>query len=396
MGHPSSVEIHMLDSLRYAARHLRQSPGYVATAVLTFGVAIGANSAIFSAVNAVLLRPLPVEAPDNLAVVWQTDEGGQAVVELTYRHRREWTASGSTFVRAAVMGSHNSSAVLQTRGEPSRIWFNRVSADFFETLGVRPLLGRGLRPDDDVPNAPRVAVPNHATWVRRFAARPEVVGTTMLLDGNAVEIVGGVMPPGLAVPRGAEFWTPVVPFLVSGTPPDMSILDSLGVFYVLARVRDGVDPAALRSELNALEARLDAADPGRRKWGATAVVTSFIDHVYGPVRPALRVLWATVVVLLLVACANISALMLTRIARRRHEDGIRLALGAKPGVIARMWLVEALYWRRPAACSAWPSLGGSRARSSPWHLTTSRALPTSRSTRRWRCSRSRSCCSLRS
>jgi putative ABC transport system permease protein len=332
-------ELDMLDSLRYAARHLRQSPGYVATAVLTFAVAIGANSAIFSAVNAVLLRPLPLEAPHNLAVVWQTDEGGQAVVELTYRHLREWTGGESTFVRAAVMGSHNWSAVLQGRGEPSRIWFNGVSADFFDTLGVQPLLGRGLRPDDDVPNAPRVAVLNHGTWVRRFGASPDVVGTTMLLDGNAVEIVG-VMPPGLDVPRGAEFWTPVVPFLVSGTPPDMSILDRVGVFYVLGRVREGVDAAALRHDVNALEARLDADDPGRLKWGATAVVTSFIDHVYGAVRPALRVLWAAVLVLLLVACANISGLLLTRISRRRHEDGIRLALGATPAVIARMWLVE--------------------------------------------------------
>jgi putative ABC transport system permease protein len=329
----------MLDSLRYGARRLRQSPGYVATAVLTFAVAIGANSAIFSAVNAVLLRPLPVEAPDTLAVVWQTDEGGQAVVELTYRHLREWTGSGSTFVRAAVMGSHNWSAVLQGPGEPSRIWFNGVSADFFDTLGVRPLLGRGLRPDDDVPNAPRVAVLNHDTWLRRFGATPDVVGTTMLLDGNAVEIVG-VMPPGLDVPHGAEFWTPIVPFLVSGTPPDMSVLDTLGVFYVLGRVREGVDAAALRRDLNALEARLDADTPGRPKWGATAVVTPFIDHVYGTVRPALRVLWAAVLVLLLVACANISGLMLTRISRRRHEDGIRLALGATPAAIARMWLVE--------------------------------------------------------
>ena len=329
----------MLHSLRYAARHLRQSPGYVATAVLTFAVAIGANSAIFSAVNAVLLRPLPVEAPDNLAVVWQTDEGGQAVVELTYRHLREWTGSGRTFVRAAVMGSHNWSAILQGRGELSRIWFNGVSADFFETLGVQPLLGRGLRPGDDVPNAPRVAVLNHASWVRRFGASPDVVGTTMLLDGSSVEIVG-VMPAGLDVPRGAEFWTPVVPFLVSGTPPDVSILDNVGVFYVLGRVRDGVDVAALRSDLNALEARLDAGDPVRPKWGATAVVTSFVDHVYGTVRPALRILWAAVFVLLLVACANVSGLLLTRISRRRREDGIRLALGATPAVLARMWLTE--------------------------------------------------------
>ena len=329
----------MRDALRHAARRLRQSPGYVATAVLTFSVAIGANSAVFSAVNAVLLRPLPVEAPENLAVVWQTDAGGQAVVELTYRHLREWTASGSTFVRAAVMGSHNWSAVLHERGEPSRIWFNGVSAEFFNTLGVRPLLGRGLRPEDDVPNASRVAVLNHDAWVRRFGARPDVVGTTILLDGKAVEVVG-VMPPGLDIPRGAEFWTPVVPLLVSGTPADRSSLDTVGVFYVLGRLRDRVEPASLRSDVNALEARLDAADPGRPTWGAAAVVVSFHDHVYGTVRPALRVLWAAVLVLLLVACANISALMLTRISRRRHEDGIRLTLGATPGIIARMWLIE--------------------------------------------------------
>ena len=333
--------LRMLRSLRDAVRHLRQSPGYAATVVLTFALAIGANSAIFSAVNAVLLRPLPLEAPEELAVVWQTDEGGQAVVELTYRHLREWTENGSTFVRAAVMGSHNWSAVLQGRGEPSRIWFNGVSAGFFETLGVRPLLGRGLRPGDDVPNAPRVAVLNHGTWVRRFGAAPDVVGTTMSLDGKDVEIVG-VMPPGLDVPHGAEFWIPVVPFLVSGTPPDTSILDNVGVFYVLGRVRKGVDAAALRSEVNALEARLDAADRGRLEWGATAVVTPFVDHVYGTVRPALRVLWAAVVVLLLVACANISGLVLTRISRRRHEAGIRLALGATAAVIGRMWLVEVL------------------------------------------------------
>ena len=129
--------------LHHAFRHLRQSPGYAATAIVTFALAIGANSAIFSAVNTVLLRPLPVAAPGDLAVVWQTDAGGRAVIELTYRHLREWTAAGKTFTRAAVMGSHNWSAVLQGRGEPSRIWFNGVSAGFFDTLGATP----AARPD---------------------------------------------------------------------------------------------------------------------------------------------------------------------------------------------------------------------------------------------------------
>ena len=154
--------------LRHAFRHLLQSPGYAAAAIVTLALAIGANGAIFSAVNTVLLRPLPVDAPEQLAVVWQTDEGGQAVVELTYRHLREWREAGSAFSNAAVMGSHNWSAVLQGRGEPTRIWFTGVSAGFFDTLGVRPLLGRTFRAEDDVPNAPLVAVLNHAAWVRRF------------------------------------------------------------------------------------------------------------------------------------------------------------------------------------------------------------------------------------
>jgi predicted permease len=327
--------------VRHAVRHLRQSPGYALTAVLTFGLAIGANSAIFSAVNAILLRPLPVTAPDDLAVVWQTDEGRQAVIELTYRHLREWTEAGSTFTRGAVMGSHNWSAVLQGRGEPNRVWFSGVSAGFFETLGVRPLFGRAFRAEDDVPNAPAIAVLNHGAWVRRFGADPNVVGTRMLLDSGPVEIVG-VMPPGVDVPRGAEFWVPVVPVLATGTPPSSANLETFGVFYVIGRLRPGLEMAAVRREIDAVEAHLDRSNPGRLKWGSTAVVTPLVDHVFGPVRPALRVLWAAVGVLLLIACANVSGLMLARIARKRQEHSIRLALGSTRFGIARSWLCEIL------------------------------------------------------
>jgi putative ABC transport system permease protein len=327
--------------LRHAFRHLRQSPGYAATAILTFALAIGANSAIFSAVNTVLLRPLPVQDPDNLAVVWQTDAGGQAVVELTYRHLREWSAAGTTFTRAGVMGSHNWSAVLQGRGEPTRVWFCGVSAGFFEALGVAPLLGRTLRAEDDVPNAPAVAVLNHGAWVRRFGSDPAIVGTRMTLDGSQVEIVG-VMPPGVDVPQGAEFWVPVVPILATGTPPNTSALDTLGVFYVVGRMRPDLTVQSLRAEIDATEARLDQADGGRLKWGTAAVVTPFLEYVFGPVRPALHVLWAAVGVLLLIACANVSGLMLTRVSRRRYDHGIRIALGATRGAIARLWINEIL------------------------------------------------------
>lgn len=309
--------------------------------MLTFAVAIGSNSAIFSAVNTVLLRPLAVSQPERLAVVWQTDRGGQAVVELTHRHLREWTEGGTTFTRASLVGSHNWSAVLQGRGEPSRIWFTGVSGSFFDTLGVTAMLGRALRPADDVPNGPAVAVLSHATWVRRFGGDPQIVGTRMTLDGQQVEIVG-VMPAGVEYPQGAEFWVPVVPVLATGTPPNTSALDTLGVFYVVGRVRPDLAMPKVRAEIDAIEARLDAADAGRLEWGSTAVVTPFVDHVFGPVRPALRVLWVAVAVLLLIACANVSGLLLTRVARRRHEQSIRLALGATGSVIARLWLTETL------------------------------------------------------
>ena len=273
--------------------------------------------------------------------MWQTDEGGKAVVELTHRHLREWTSSSTTFVKAAVMGSHNWSAVVQDRGEPSKIWFSGVSGAFFETLGVKPVLGRGLGPQDDVPNVPLVAVLNHGAWVRRFGADRGIVGKTMTLDDGPIEIVG-VMPAGLDFPRGAEFWVPIVPMLGSGSPPNTKTLDTVGVFYVVGRLRPGLDAAKARAEVDATEAHLDKANPGRLKWGSRAVATSFLDHVFGPVRPALRVLWAAVGVLLLIACANVSGLMLTRVSRRRHEHSIRLALGASRAAIGRLWIIETL------------------------------------------------------
>jgi putative ABC transport system permease protein len=327
--------------LRHAARRLWQSPGYTATVLVTFALALGANSAIFSAVNTALLRPMPVRAPDDLAVAWQTDEGGQAVVELTYRHLREWTAAGNAFTSAAVMGSHNWSAVLEQHGEPSRLWFNGVSAAFFDTLGVQPVLGRGLRAEDDVPNAAPVAVLNHGAWIRRFGGDPSIVGRTMTLDGQPVEIVG-VMPEGLDFPRGAEFWIPVVPMLSGGQQQGPSILDTVGVFYVIGRMRPDLDAQRLQAALDDIERNLDRADAGRLKWGARAVAVPFLDHVFGRVRPALRVLWAAVCVLLFIACANVSGLMLTRVSRRQHEDAIRFALGASRASLGRLWIMEIL------------------------------------------------------
>ncbi|MCC7009570.1 MAG: ABC transporter permease [Acidobacteria bacterium] len=337
--------MHLLRDLRLILRQLRRAPGYVAMVVLTLALAIGANSAVFSAVKSVLLRPLSVARPDQTMVVWQTDNAsGKAVIELTLRHLREWTADRSVFLQAAVMGSHNWNAVYDSgSGDSVRIFFSGVSAGFFETLGAVPLLGRTLRAEDDLPNAAAVLVLSHATWIRRFGGDRDIVGRTMSLDGQPVEIVG-VMPEGFDVPRGAEFWTPVTPILGGGAASSattlQNVINNVGVFYLVGRVRSGVTAAEAARLVDALDMRLQRDVPGRPTWGDRAVVTPLVEHVFGPVRPTLWALWTAVTVLLLIACANVSGLTLSRAAMRRREEAVRLAIGATRVAIGRLWVLE--------------------------------------------------------
>ena len=205
---------------------------------------------------------------------------------------------------------------------------------------MRPLLGRGFEPADDVPNAAPVIVLNDGAWVRRFGADPGIVGQSLRLDGTPVRVVG-VAPRGFDFPHGAEFWQPSVPILTGGGPkPNLTLLDTVGVFYVVGRLRPGLDASAAAREIDETEKRLDTQQPGRLKWGDRAVVESFREHVFGAVQPALWTLWASVAVLLLIACANVSGLLLTRVSLRRREHSLRLALGASRGQLARLWLLE--------------------------------------------------------
>ena len=339
----------LLRTVRLIARDLLRQPGYTASTVLTLALAIGANSAIFSAVHSVLLTPSAIRQPDSLVICWEQDTSSSPVVEVSYRNFQEWVAHSRSFSQAAGIGSSTWPVVLDGRGESVRLASAGVSVSFFDTLGVVPALGRGLRPEDDAPNAERVVVLIHSTWVTRFGADPHVIGTTIQL--GARHTVVGVMPAGFDFPHRTDVWLPVLPILASaGDGRVRSPLERVGVLFVVGRLREGVTPTLASEELNGLAKQLQQTG-GAHRFGTDVVVTPFLDYLIGPVRHALWALLAAVGVLLLIGCANVSGLMLTRVSGRRRQHAIRLALGASRRHLGRHWALETLILSLAGGCA---------------------------------------------
>jgi putative ABC transport system permease protein len=303
-------------------------------------VAIGASSAIFGVVHGVILEPLPIARPGELVIGWEEDaRRNLAVVELTYRTIEYAASHSKTLAGVSAVGSSTWSDVLTSGGDPVRVATAGVSASFFDTVGVQPAFGRVLRDSDDRANAPRVAIVSHAFWTRRFGSDPALVGQMIDLEGRR-ELVG-VMPPGFDFPRGTDFWIPVVPVLAGAGGGRLDGLKDIGVLFAVGRLRPGVTPAAARHELDTLAAQAAREGVGTR-FGSAFVVTPFFEHLLGSLRPALWAALAAVGVLVLIACANVSGLMLTRARRRMREYVIQRTLGASRWRLARQWMGEAL------------------------------------------------------